>query len=85
MRSGPLLFGSGLRHAARALERDLEMSSAADVVDAHIGAYRAGDVEEFMSHYADYGCVVRFDGTAMFPESRPYASRMASSLLTAPN
>jgi hypothetical protein len=46
------------------------MSSAAEVVDAQIGAYRARDVEEFLSQYADDACVVTFDGAAMFPDKQ---------------
>jgi uncharacterized protein (TIGR02246 family) len=42
------------------------MSLAADVVDAQIEAYRARDVERFLSHYADDASVVAFDGTALF-------------------
>ena len=33
-----------------------------DVVDAQIEAYRAKDVERFLSHYADDISVVLFDG-----------------------
>jgi len=46
------------------------MSPAADVVDAQIAAYRARDVEEFLSHYADDASVVTFDGMAMFPDKQ---------------
>jgi hypothetical protein len=46
------------------------MSSAADVVDAQIDAYRARDVDAFLSHYADEASVVTFDGTAMFPDKQ---------------
>jgi uncharacterized protein (TIGR02246 family) len=42
------------------------MSSETDVVDAQIEAYRARDVERFLSYYADDVSVVMFDGTAMF-------------------
>ena len=42
------------------------MSMATDVVDAQIEAYRARDVERFLSYYADDASVVLFDGTPMF-------------------
>jgi hypothetical protein len=42
------------------------MSIETDVVDAQVEAYRARDVERFLSHYADDACVVMFDGTVMF-------------------
>jgi hypothetical protein len=42
------------------------VSMATDVVDAQIEAYRAKDVERFLSHYADDVSVVLFDGTPMF-------------------
>src|SRR5215471_5527201 len=42
------------------------MSETTDVVDAQIEAFRARDVERFLSHYADGASVVPFDGTPMF-------------------
>jgi uncharacterized protein (TIGR02246 family) len=42
------------------------MSTETEVVDAQIDAYRAKDVERFLSHYADDVSVVMFDGTVMF-------------------
>jgi uncharacterized protein (TIGR02246 family) len=42
------------------------MSIETDVVDAQIEAYRARDLERFLSYYADDVSVVMFDGTAMF-------------------
>ena len=42
------------------------MSIETDVVDAQIEAYRARDIEGFLSHYADDASVVMFDGTVMF-------------------
>jgi uncharacterized protein (TIGR02246 family) len=42
------------------------MSIETDVVDAQIDAYRARDVERFLSTYADDASVVMFDGTEMF-------------------
>jgi hypothetical protein len=44
------------------------MSVATDVVDAQIEAYRARDVERFVSCYADDASVVLFDGTPMFAD-----------------
>jgi hypothetical protein len=41
-----------------------------DVVDAQIEAYRAGDVERFLSYYADDVSVVLFDGTPMFADKQ---------------
>jgi uncharacterized protein (TIGR02246 family) len=46
------------------------VSIAADVVDAQLKAYRARDVELFLSHYADDASVVTFDGTAMFADKQ---------------
>jgi putative hydrolase of HD superfamily len=46
------------------------MSMATDVVDAQIEAYRAKDVERFLSHYADDASVVLFDGTPMFADKQ---------------
>ena len=46
------------------------MSIATDVVDAQIEAYRAKDVERFLSHYADDASVVLFDGTPMFADKQ---------------
>jgi hypothetical protein len=68
--SGPLLFASWPRHWAAGRGEEFEMSSAADVVDAQIDAYRARDVDAFLSHYADEASVVTFDGTAMFPDKQ---------------
>jgi hypothetical protein len=44
------------------------MSDATDVVDAQIEAFRAKDVERFLSYYADDVSVVLFDGTPMFKD-----------------
>jgi hypothetical protein len=59
------------------------MSVAADVVDAQVEAYRARDVERFMSCYADDISVVLFDGTPMFPNKyvmrEQYAKLFADS------
>lgn len=44
------------------------MSMATDVVDAQIEAFRARDVERFVSYYAEDASVVLFDGTPMFPD-----------------
>jgi putative hydrolase of HD superfamily len=44
------------------------MPEATEVVDAQIEAYRARDVERFLSHYADDVSVVLFDGTPMFAD-----------------
>ena len=46
------------------------MSLAANVVDAQLEAYRARDIERFLSHYADDASVVSFDGTAMFADKQ---------------
>jgi len=46
------------------------MSLAANVVDAQIEAFRARDVERFLSHYADDASVVVFDGSAMFADKQ---------------
>ncbi len=46
------------------------MSMATDMVDAQIEAYRAKDVERFLSHYADDASVVLFDGTPMFADKQ---------------
>jgi hypothetical protein len=46
------------------------MSMATDVVDAQIEAYRAKDVEQFLSHYTDDVSVVLFDGTPMFADKQ---------------
>jgi hypothetical protein len=46
------------------------MSATTDVIDAQLGAFRARDVEKFLSHYADDASVVMFDGTAMFPSKQ---------------
>ena len=43
---------------------------ATDVVDAKIEAYRARDVERFLSHYANDISVVLFDGTPMFADKQ---------------
>jgi len=42
------------------------MSIETDVIDAQIEAYRARDIEEFLSHYTDDISVMMFDGTVMF-------------------
>ena len=44
------------------------MSEATDIVDAQIEAYRARDLEAFVSHYAGHAAVVLFDGTPMFAD-----------------
>jgi hypothetical protein len=44
------------------------MSEPTEIVDAQIEAYRARDVERFLSYYADDASVVLFDGTTMFPD-----------------
>jgi hypothetical protein len=59
------------------------MSAATDVVDAQIEAYRARDIERFISFYAEDMSVVLFDGTAMFPSKyvlrEQYAKLFADS------
>jgi hypothetical protein len=42
------------------------MSIETDIVDAQVEAYRARDIESFLSHYADDASVVMFDGSVMF-------------------
>ncbi len=42
------------------------MPAETDVVDAQLEAYRARDVERFLSYYADDASVVMFDGTVQF-------------------
>ena len=61
------------------------MSLAADVVDAQIEAYRARDVERFLSYYADDASVVAFDGSAMFADKRLCARSTASCSPTVPS
>jgi hypothetical protein len=48
----------------------MDMSIETDIVDAQIAAYRARDVERFLSYYADDAAVVMFDGTTMFADKR---------------
>jgi uncharacterized protein (TIGR02246 family) len=59
------------------------MSIETDIVDAQIDAYRARDVERFMSNYADDVSVVMFDGTVMFASKdamhEAYAKMFADS------
>ncbi len=44
------------------------MSEATDVVDAQVEAYRARDVERFLSFYAPDASVVLFDGSPMMAD-----------------
>ncbi len=46
------------------------MSATTDVIDAQIEAYRARDLERFLSYYADGISVVLFDGTPMFADKQ---------------
>jgi len=46
------------------------MFTTTDVIDAQIEAYRAKDLERFLSHYADDISVVLFDGTPMFADKQ---------------
>jgi len=46
------------------------MSMATQVVDAQIEAYRAKDVERFLSCYAEDASVVLFDGKPMFADKQ---------------
>jgi hypothetical protein len=46
------------------------MSMPTDLVDAQIEAYRARDVERFLSCYADDASVMLFDGTPMFADKQ---------------
>jgi hypothetical protein len=46
------------------------MSVATDVVNAQIEAYRAKDVERFLSCYADDARVALFDGTPMVADKQ---------------
>lgn len=59
------------------------MSEVTDVVDAQVEAYRARDVERFLSYYADDVSVVLFDGTPMFGDKdamrQGYAKLFADS------
>jgi hypothetical protein len=59
------------------------MSMATDVVDAQIEAYRARDVERFLSYYADDASVVLFDGTPMFADSPGLHLTIASRMTAA--
>jgi hypothetical protein len=63
------MFGSGPRRGTAPGEEP-DMSLAADVVDAQVEAYRARDVELFLSHYAADTSVVAFDGTAVFADKQ---------------
>jgi hypothetical protein len=65
------LIPSGLKRRAKPRAgEDGQMSMATDVIDAQIEAYRAKDVERFLSHYADVASVVLFDGTPMFADKQ---------------
>jgi hypothetical protein len=81
--SGLILSGPKRRAKPRAGE-DGQMSMATDVVDAQIEAYRAKDVERFLSQYADDASVVLFDGTPMFADKQAmreqYGNLFAGSL-----
>ena len=46
------------------------MSVSTDVVDAQIEAYRAKDVERFLSCYAEDASAVLFDGTPRFADKQ---------------
>jgi hypothetical protein len=63
----PILSGPGVQRLVASREDD-QMSVATDVVDAQIEAYRAKDVEPFLSCYAEDASVVLFDGTPMFAD-----------------
>ena len=60
------------------------MSLATDVVDAQIEAYRAKDVERFLSHYADDASVVLFDGTPMFADKQAMREQYGKLLAGSP-
>jgi hypothetical protein len=65
-----LILSGPKRLAKPRAGEDGQMSMATDVVDAQIEAYRAKDVERFLSHYADDASVVLFDGTPMFADKQ---------------
>jgi hypothetical protein len=55
----------GQRGSWDAPRGEARLSIETDVVDAQVEAYRARDVERFLSHYADDASVVMFDGTVI--------------------
>ncbi|HXZ64288.1 MAG TPA: nuclear transport factor 2 family protein [Streptosporangiaceae bacterium] len=61
------------------------MSVETDVVDAQIEAYRARDVEQFLSHYAADASVVMFDGTVMFATKEAMRERYGQLFADSPD
>jgi len=61
------------------------MSMATDVVDAQIEAYRARDVERFLSHYADDASVVLLDGTPMFAHKQAMREQYGTLFADSPD
>lgn len=47
------------------------MSKTIEIVDACLDAYRARDVDRFLSYFADDASVILFDGTAMMADKGP--------------
>jgi uncharacterized protein (TIGR02246 family) len=61
------------------------MSTETDVVDAQIEAYRARDVERFLSCYAADASVVAFDGTVMFSSKDEMRARYGQLFADSPD
>jgi hypothetical protein len=60
------------------------MSETTDVVDAQIEAYRAKDVERFLSHFADDASVVMSDGTPLFADKEVMREQYAKLFADSP-
>jgi hypothetical protein len=61
------------------------MSVETDVVDAQVEAYRARDVERFLSYYAADASVVMFDGTVMFASKEEMRQRYGTLFADSPD
>lgn len=62
----PLLSRHRPRASRRAANGGGLMSETTDIVDAQIEAYRAKDLERFLSYYSDDASVIALDGSPMF-------------------
>jgi uncharacterized protein (TIGR02246 family) len=61
------------------------MSETTDVVDAQIEAYRAKDVEGFLSYYSDDASIIAFDGSSMFADKSAMREQYAKLFAASPD
>jgi hypothetical protein len=61
------------------------MSESVEIVDGQLEAFRARNVEEFLSYYSDDTAVVLFDGTPMYADKEAMRAAYATLFANSPD